>query len=81
MQLFFNSLTSVIAEFTTGNFSFIISSFCSSLYLVKSKKLYWKYSIGEKLYINYWNLMNERKQPFTKVFFKIAAQQSIELIL
>ena len=72
MEIFFNSLTSVTAEFTTSNFIFIISYLCknsSPIHFVRSSNCTENFQQEKKVFINHRNLMNEQKQPFTKILF------------
>ena len=85
---FFNSLTSVIAEFPTGNFIFVISHLCKkrlnhlSLFFLfpslfgKIQQLHASFNRKKKYVLSFWNLMIEHK-----TFFKVAVLQSIKLIV
>ena len=85
---FSNSLTSVIAEFPTDNFVFVLSHLCKkrlnhlSLFFLfpslfgKIQQLHASFNRKKKYVLIFWDLMNEQK-----TFFKIAVLQSIKLIV
>ena len=94
--IFFNSLTSVIAEFSTSNFIFVISlqkKIEPSVFFLSILQLIWQdlaiacKSFNWRKSINRWNLMNEQNQPNKKlfckkkIFLKTAVLQSINLIV
>ena len=70
--IFFNSLTSVIAEFSTSNFIFVISlqkKIEPSVFFLSILQFIWQdlaiacKSFNWRKSINRWNLMNEQNQP------------------
>ena len=70
------TLTSVVAEFPTRNFFFIISYNCKSkLNHMFLSFLFSNFNRRKKVCINHWNLMNDR------YYSKIALQQNIKLIV
>ena len=80
--IYFNSFISLIAEFPTSNFMFVISYFCKKKFnhmalfflfpnfFVKILQFHAKVQEEKKVCINHLNLMNEQKHPLKNMLCK-----------